>query len=394
MLKSIALDNFFSFRHIKVELGKINALIGINGSGKTNFLKAIHVLKTVVTEDGLQDLFLNQWGGFDAMLYAGEQEGDESKDIVLRYEFDPDVLSRYGYRFMEPIIYTITISKVSSTQNYSIYETLKTASGYRYFRIKNGKGFAMEGASNDQHQVEYVLDDGTESIFSQVVDKDRYIQIYALREAIKTIAAYSYFDTTLQSPIRKPVLPTGATRLRYDGANLPQLLNQIKINNKSDYKAIIRALHDVNPNYTGIDFNILGSNIELMLEEDRLTRSIHVTHISDGTLRYLCLLAIIYNNRRGALVCIDEPETGLHPDMISEIVEAILSVCQESQFIISTHNEYVLNQLNVSDVMVCEKDADNATQISTFHDEEFQAWALDYSTGRLWRNGDLGGNRY
>ena len=394
MLKSIALDNFFSFRHIKVELGKINALIGINGSGKTNFLKAIHVLKTGVTEDGLQDLFLNQWGGFDAMLYAGEQEGDESKDIVLRYEFDPDVLSRYGYRFMEPIIYTITISKVSSTLNYSIYETLKTASGYRYFRIKNGKGFAMEGASNDQHQVEYVLDDGTESIFSQVVDKDRYIQIYALREAIKTIAAYSYFDTTLQSPIRKPVLPTGATRLRYDGANLPQLLNQIKINNKSDYKAIIRALHDVNPNYTGIDFNILGSNIELMLEEDRLTRSIHVTHISDGALRYLCLLAIIYNNRRGALVCIDEPETGLHPDMISEIVEGILSVCQESQFIISTHNEYVLNQLNVSDVMVCEKDADNATQISTFHDEEFQAWALDYSTGRLWRNGDLGGNRY
>ena len=87
-------------------------------------------------------------------------------------------------------------------------------------------------------------------------------------------------------------------------------------------------------------------------------------------------------------------ETGVHPDMISEIVEGILSVCQESQFIISTHNEYVLNQLNVSDVMVCEKDADNATQISTFHDEEFQAWALDYSTGRLWRNGDLGGNRY
>lgn len=394
MLKSIELINFFSFRSAKVELGKVNTLIGINGSGKTNFLKAISVLKATVTEGGLQNLILSRWGGFDAVHYAGSRQSQEKPFVKLRYEFMPEALSPYGYTFTEPVIYEIRFSKVASTQNYTICEQMKTASGYSYFKMKRGRGGVMEGASNNQHQVEYSLDGGTESLFSQVVDKDRYIQIYALREAIKNIAIYSYFDTTAQSPIRKPVMPTTAIRLQHDGANLPQLLNRIKINNKSDYKAIKQALNSVNPNYTEIDFNILGSNIELMLEEDKLECSVHVTHISDGTLRYLCLLAIIYNAQRGPLVCIDEPEIGLHPDMIAEIVEGIRANCKESQFVISTHSEYVLNQLSVKDVMVCEKDEDNATKISTFGDAEFQEWASDYATGRLWRNGDLGGNRY
>lgn len=394
MLKSIKLSNFFSFHSAKVELRELNTLIGINGSGKTNFLKAISILKAIVMEGGLQNLMLNQWGGFDAVSYAGIHDENETSDISLKYEFVPETLSSYGYKFIEPVVYQISFIKVASTQNYTIKECLKTKSGYTYFRMNRGKGFVMEGASNDHHKVEYSLDGGNESIFSQVIDKDRYVQVYALREAIKSIATYSYFDTTPISPIRRPVMPTTAIRLLHDGSNLPQLLNKIKINNKLGYKAIQKALNSVNPNYTGIDFNILGANIELMLEEDKLDRSIHVTHISDGTLRYLCLLSIIYNVQRGSLVCIDEPEIGLHPDMIAEIVEGIQSNCQGTQFIISTHSEYVLNQLSVRDVMVCEKDDDNATQISTFTDVAFQQWASSYATGRLWRNGDLGGNRY
>ena len=394
MLKSIELFNFFSFHSAKVELGVLNTLIGINGSGKTNFLKAISVLKAVVTEGGLQDLLINQWGGFDAVFYSGNHVADEKPCIKLKYEFNPKTLSGYGYTFLEPVIYEIKFYKVASTQNYSVCEVMKTKSGYFYFNIKKGKGFAMEGASNNQHKVEYSLDGGNESIFSQVVDQDRCVQVYALREAIKNIATYSYFDTTAHSPIRKPVMPTMAIRLQYDGSNLPQLLNKIKINNKPGYNAIKKALNNVNPNYTGIDFNVLGANIELMLEEAKLNRSVHVTHISDGTLRYLCLLAIIHNAQRGSLICIDEPEIGLHPDMIAEIIEGIQSNCKGSQFIISTHSEYVLNQVKVENVMVCEKDVDNATEVSSFYNAEFQEWASNYATGRLWRNGDLGGNRY
>ena len=372
MLNSIEISNFFSFHHEEVKLKGLNALVGINGSGKTNFLKAVYILKAVVTEGGLQDLIINMWGGFDAVFYAGQLDPEEKPVVKLKFEFDQSIISKYGYLFTEPVIYQIRLSKVASTQNFSVCETLKTRSGYTYFRMNRGKGFAMEGASNDQHKVEYQLSDEGDSIFNQLVDKDRYVQIFAIRE----------------------VMPTTAIRLRHDGANLPQLLNKIKINNKSDYNAIKQALNDVNPNYTGIDFNILGANIELMLEEDSLNRSIHVTHISDGTLRYLCLLAIVFNAQRGELVCIDEPEIGLHPDMVAEIVEGIKSKSFDSQFVVATHSEHVLNQLRVGDVLVFEKDEYNATLVQSFCEDDYEEWAASYATGRLWRNGDLGGNRY
>ena len=266
-----------------------------------------------------------------------------------------------------------TLKKVNSTQNYYISEKLYST----------------------KDNVCYEQANHAESLLCQLVDQDRHFQLFALRSAIKDIAIYGYFDTTPQSPIRKPMLPSGiSSRLLSNGGNLSQILNKIKINRKSDFNKIIEALQNINPKFNSLDFNMIGTNIELMLEEKNFDRSIHVTHISDGTLRYLCLLAIVHNPERGAVVCIDEPEIGLHPDMISEFVEAMSQVSDKTQFIISTHSEHILNNLSVENVLVCEKDDDNGTIVNTFHDKDYVEWASQYATGNLWRNGDLGGNRY
>jgi len=76
-------------------------------------------------------------------------------------------------------------------------------------------------------------------------------------------------------------------------------MNTTKINYKASYKKIAATLNEVNPNFSGFDFNFIGGNIELMLKEKGLNSSVHVSNISDGTLRYLCLLAILFNPDRG-----------------------------------------------------------------------------------------------
>lgn len=396
MIKCIRFKNFFSFKENTIFLKERNIIVGINGAGKTNFIKSLQLLKSTVTEGALSDLLINKWGGFDAMCYADNQK--ESSVVELEFQFDENVLGQYGYHFQEPVYYLITFKKVGSTQNYSIYESFYTKNegnpAYRYLKMHNGKGFAREGLSSNQTTVNYELENTSESLLCQLVDKDRYFQIYTLREAIKDIAIYNYFDTTMQSPIRKPMLPGGTSRLMSDGSNLPQILNKIKINSKSDYLKIVSSLQSVNPQYNGFDFNIVGNNIELMLDEKWLDRAVHVTHISDGTLRYLCILAIIHNSQRGALVCIDEPELGLHPDMIGEIIDSIKQNNEKTQFIISTHSEHILDGVPVSDILVCEKDGLNTTVVQSFTNKEYVEWASQYSTGKLWRNGDLGGNRY
>lgn len=399
MIKSITFRNFFSLKDVTVELHNLSVLVGINGTGKSNFIKALRVLKTTIFEGALPDLMLNQWGGFDAIAYAGN--ADEGRKIELEFEFDEGALSVYGYHFLEPVYYRISFGKIASSQNYSISESYHTKNEdgtrkYWFFKMKNGKGYAREGLSNDQHSVAYQLADGTESLLSQLVDKDRYLQIYTLREAIRDISVYTYFDTTARSEIRKPMLPTGGSvRLLADGSNLPQILNRIKINSKqSFYPKVVEALRSVNPQFNGIDFNFLGSNIELLLDEKGLETAVHVTHISDGTLRYLCLLSILFNPQRGAVVCIDEPEVGLHPDMIGKIISTIKEYDSQTQFILSTHSEHILDDVSVDDILVCEKSTGNATIINTFREQEFVEWASQYTSGKLWRNGDIGGNRY
>ena len=398
MIKSIKFKNFFSFKDCTVTLNNINALIGINGTGKSNFIKALQLLKATVTEGALPELILNQWGGFDAMFFAGNDIQYNSK-VELGFEFDTETL----FLGNEPLYYYITFDRVGSNQNYRISEWLYSKDNdgnvldrcmLRHYGKVSIQTISKNSEGDKEKQfIDYEVVNEMESCLIQL-EHNQY-EMTGLRYYIKDMSVYGYFDTTAKSLIRKPMLPSGISpRLLSDGSNLPQILNRIKINSKSNYNNLIASLQAINPQYNGFDFNFIGNNIELMLDEKHLERSVHVTHISDGTLRYLCLLAIVHNPERGDLVCIDEPEIGLHPDMISEFVEAMNQVSDKTQFIISTHSEHILNNLSVENVLVCEKDDENGTIVNTFRDKDYVEWAAQYSTGKLWRNGDLGGNRY
>lgn len=399
MIKSIRLQNFFSFKDQKIEFGSTNFLVGINGVGKSNLIKAFRLLKATLTKGELEELIINKWGGFDAIYFKGS-ELDEESSCSITFEFDTNVLNEYGYSFSDAVFYRIDIEKISSTQNFNIDEVCfveneDATRGRVLFSSKYGKGFTFEGfGTKHEVKVEYIFDTISDSVLCQLMDSNRYPQISAIRKAIADIAIYNYFNTTENSPIRKPAATTSATKLVADGSNLPQLLNWININHKKDYKAIKSSLNAINPNITDIDFHPLGTNVELLLEEEEFNSSVHVAHVSDGTLRYLCLMAIVHNPKRGRFICIDEPEVGLHPDMICEFMEAMEEASDTTQFLVSTHSELVLNQTTVDNVIVCEKDDANATCVKTFRTEEYKEWAADYSTGNLWRNGDLGGNRY
>ena len=121
MIKSIHLKNFFSFKDQKIEFNPTNFLIGINGAGKSNLIKAFRLLRATLTEGELEELIINKWGGFDAIYYKGREQ-EENATCSIEFEFDPTILGEYGYSFQEPVYYKITLEKVASTQNYSVLE--------------------------------------------------------------------------------------------------------------------------------------------------------------------------------------------------------------------------------------------------------------------------------
>ncbi|MBR1721472.1 MAG: AAA family ATPase [Treponema sp.] len=130
------------------------------------------------------------------------------------------------------------------------------------------------------------------------------------------------------------------------------------------------------------------------MREKNLNKTIGALHISDGTLRFLLLETVFLNPNKGAFIAIDEPERGLHPDMIRSVAEMIKSAAQNSQLIIATHSPHLLNQFDLDDVIVFEKDETNSTLIKKLSDSDFSDYDGQLLPGQLWLNGEIGGKRW
>ena len=123
--------------------------------------------------------------------------------------------------------------------------------------------------------------------------------------------------------------------------------------------------------------------------------SIPATRLSDGTLRYLCLLAILCHPDPPPLVCLEEPELGLHPDVLPNLAKLMLSASERCQLIVTTHSDILVDALTETpeSVIVCEKQ-DGRTRMQRLDSKELTQWLDKYRLGQLWLKGEIGGMRW
>jgi predicted ATPase len=400
MIKSIRLQNFFGFQDCTINLEKgENVLVGINGSGKSNFFKAIKFLKEAIEGKAIKTLIYNDWGAPNNVFFSGSIPELSFKKISFLITFDGEVINSFlKSAEIDLVEYLINITIVSlGTPSISeeIKVTTKKGAEIIVFSNKNGRTSQLIGMDLDtlhppMSQIE-VSDKGETafSVSNQIPDI-----LLPLRGYLRLINIYSFFDTSKNSELKKPVVPLDQLKLSEDGGNLTQLLNWLRQNQKRAFSKINEQLERVSSVYNRVDFLPLGTHIQLQLDEKHLNKPIAALNVSDGTLKFLCLMAILCNPNRGNVVCIDEPELGLHPDMISTLCEGIKHASETSQIIISTHSPELLNHFDVQNIRVFEKDENNATVVSQFETEQFDNFMNKYMPGQLWRQGHLGGNRW
>ena len=268
--------------------------------------------------------------------------------------------------------------------------------------MSNGKGWISTRDNNNKPKlIHYPSRDAgisfgeNELVLRQISDPDRYYPHFTLKKAIESIAVYDYFDTTLKSKIRQPRDWNIETKLVSNGENLTIILQQLKNKYALDYEKIEKSIKDINPYFKDIGFDFFANKIFLVLREKKLSKSVSISHISDGTLRFLILLAIFFNPERGKMIILDEPETGLHPDMISSLSEWMKNSAKNSQIIIATHSPLLLNNFDLGDLLIFEKDDNNQTIVETKNEEDFEEWVdKNFSVGQLWLKGLIGGKRW
>lgn len=233
-----------------------------------------------------------------------------------------------------------------------------------------------------------------QSIISQRKDPDQYPEITYLGNQYSKISLHREWNLGRFTPPRLPQrtdLPEDF--LLEDASNLGLVLNNLE--HRGVRSLLIGRLKEFCEAATDISARIHGGTVQIFLHEEELQQPVPATRLSDGTLRYLCLLSILCHPEPPPLVCIEEPELGLHPDILLTTAQLLVEASHRTQLIVTTHSDILIDALTGTPeaIVVCEKE-DASTRMHRLDGEALREWLKTYSLGELWRKGELGGNRW
>lgn len=394
MIKSVRLVNFFSFGDCTIELEPdMNVLVGINGSGKSNFLRAFQLLKAGL--DGKLQEQITQWGGINSIQQKNVVRPKIYHDIELSFTLSTGTESLEIDGYEGDITYQLFLLN-NGNNEFTVDESIVRPDGTLYFDSLGGNATTLQNAvAKSDIENRRSIGNGRELVLRILAYDSLFGVVASVYHKLRYLDIYKLFNTVEDAPMRTAIRATGVDKLLPNGDNMFQVLNTTGLKSTTAYDAIEAGLHDVNEQFQRFRMNVYGQgSVEFYLQERGLGTPIHAAQVSDGTLCYLCLLVALYQPGRGNLIVFDEPERNLHPDMLVELAKQLEKASNKSQIILTTHAPGLLNQFPLRAVRVFEKDENNQTQVRQFTEADFAGWYEEFTPGQMWRDGALGGNRY
>ena len=402
-LHSIKLRNFLSFgpETNALELKPLNVLIGPNGSGKSNVIEALGLLRAAA-DDLTAPIRLG--GGIAEWLWKGADTTSlQTAEFAVTIEYLGDnvglplrhkiAFGMDGHRFelRDEAIEDGYLNYENAEGRFFYYRYREDGFPMLKARIKNLP--ARVGMIRERLRYKDLAVD--QSILSQRKDPAQYPEITFLGKQYKQIKLYREWNLGRYSPLRVPQkadLPNDF--LSEDAVNLGLVLNELQYRPGVMTK-LKKKLQAFYAEFEDITFKILGGTIQVFWHEKGLQHAIPTTRLSDGTLRYLCLLAILCHPEPPPLIAIEEPELGLHPDILPALADLLVEASQRTQLVVTTHSDILIDALSETpeSIVVCEKES-GATTMQRLDRAELQVWLKEYSLGQLWRSGEIGGNRW
>ena len=360
MLITLAVSGYRSLREVILPLDRLNVVTGPNGSGKSSLYKAIRLLASVA--QGRVIGALAQEGGLQSTLWAG-----------------PESFSRGMKRGDVPVQGTVRRNRVSlklgfadEDYGYAIDLGLPVASARSMFgqdpEIKAEAVWAGEllsrrnmFASRNGPAVSVLDKEGRrsavltdlapfDSMMTHAADPKHALELLVLRERMRGWRFYDHFRTDPEAPVRRPQVGTRTPVLSSDGSDLAAAFQSIR------EMGVASDLDDA------IDRAFPGSHIEIVsgdglfdveMHQTGLLRPLRLAELSDGTLRYLLLVAALLSPRPPSLLVLNEPETSLHPELLPALAELIIAASARSQIIVVSHAAALVDALaDAGDVVV------------------------------------------
>lgn len=378
-----------------IPLRGLNVLVGPNGSGKSNLLDLIALLRSSPAQPGSVRETVQTSGGVAEWVWKGNPNGVSIVDAVLH--------NPTGTQPLRHILSFRTVNRAFQLEDERIENrepSLGEPGPYFYYHFQHGDPVLNVRAKKRRLERENV--DRDLSILAQRRDPETYPEVSYLAAVYGRVQLYRRWSfgrggptdrDGRTTPFRWPQpadMPNN--RLEEDFSNLGLFLNRLTRTPrvKGTFLEGLQALYE---GLTDFHVDVEGGTVQVFLIEGDFT--IPASRLSDGTLRYLCLLAILCDPEPPPLICIEEPELGLHPDVLPSLVRLMLRAAERTQLVVTTHSDIIVDALteHPETVLVCEKH-DGQTEIRRLDADRLTDWLQQYRLGQLWTKGYIGGVRW
>ena len=397
LLESLHLKGVLSFgpQSSEIRLDNLNVLIGPNGVGKSNFIEALELLHAAPAD------FANavRLGGLPSNWIWHGREGAAFARLEARLaaaEAIPEL--RYSIEFMQvadrleitdEILEDVPTDK-APTGDVRFYYRLRGQGGRPTINVRQPPVGTSNAAT---YAARTVGVNPQQSSLSQIKDPISFPEFSAVARRFGNIQLFREWGFGRSSVLRVPQpgnLPTDV--LLPQLTNLGLVLNELE--QRSDlWNRFNGLLQKFLPQFLRLTIRVAGGAVQIFLHEKGLGVPVPAARLSDGTLRFLCLLAILLSASSASLICIEEPELGMHPDAMHIVAELLVEAARQTQLVVTTHSDALVSDLteHTEAVLVCDY-LKNGTELRRLEAAKLAHWLGEYRLGDIWRAGKLGGN--
>jgi len=374
-LSRLRIRGFRRLYDIDLELRPLMVMVGANGVGKTSILDVVSLLSA--SASGNLNTELSALGGIGSLLTRGLAKSaafDISMEVPGHNPLDYSIE-------LEPKGNGYQISREELSQDRGMGSPFLhiTLTG-THIRYHGGEGLV---APTWEFEPE-------ESALSQVPKMFREPEEF--RKVLSTAARYHALDVGPRAPVKLPQPMKPAALPGADGEDLVPLLYSLREGDPPRFEVITDSLHAAFPTFEALNFPPVAAGVLAMTWKDRcFDKPLYMNELSEGTLRFLWLLALLQSPSLPTVVMIDEPEVSLHPELLSQLADVMREASVRTQLMVATHSDRLIRFLEPKEVMVMDSTEDGLTAVTWADELDLEKWLADYTLDEVWRMGRMGG---
>ena len=376
--ESIYIRGYRRLLDVKLIMRPLTVLIGANGSGKTSLLEAWSLL--AASSQSQLATRISELGGLVDIITR-----DKASDIAFDLSMNMPGHAPLEYHFqIEPARQFYRIAQESLVQrnrpgNPEPFKHIESHDlDVKYYNVETRALLRPNWEHNP-----------LETSLSQVPKMFQGPEL--LRSRLASSTFYGPLNVAPRAPVRLPQKLTPAKLPGINGEELISCLYYLRETDRDRFEVLEDSLKAAFPDFERLDFPPVAAGVVSMTWKDKNYSSPMYTHqLSEGTLRFLWLVALLQSRELTAITLIDEPEVSLHPELLSLLAELMREASARTQLIVATHSDRLIRFLKPKEVLVVDV-VDGVTKLTWADTINLDAWLVDYALDDIWRMALIGG---